>query len=122
MYDPDYSIPFRNTVYATVGPGSVWVRPLQAPTTTFSSFQASHRILHSAQIHTPERGEPEYNVPHAPTDAMVGSTSNNLGSKSSDSESGSSTVTEGSGTSVVTVLNRSIATSTTGSATSQVTP
>ena len=120
MYDPDYSIPFRNTIYATVGPGSVWVRPLQAPTTTFSSFQNSHRIIHRAQIHIPERGEPEYNVPHAPTDAMVGSTSNTLGPKSSDSDSGSSTVTEGSGTSIVTVLNRPIATGTTNSTKSQV--
>ena len=120
MYDPDYSIPFRNTIYATVGPGSVWVRPLQAPTTTFSSFQSSHRIIHHAQVHTPRRDEPEYHLPHTPTDAMVGSTSNNLGSKLSDSESDSSTVTGGSGTSVATVLNRPITTSTTDSTKSQV--
>ena len=120
MYDPDYSIPFRNTIYATVGPGSVWVRPLQAPTNTFSSFQSSHRIIHNAQIHTTERGEPEYQNPHTPTDAMASSTSNNLGSKLSDSESDSSTITQGSGTSIDTVLNRPIATGTTNSTKSQV--
>ena len=121
MIDPDYSIPFRNTIYATVGPGSVWVRPLQAPITSFSSFQNSHQIIHSAQVHIPEREEPEYHIPHTHTDAMVGSTDNNLGSKLSDSESESSTVTEGSGTSIDTVLNRPIATGKINSTKSQVT-
>ena len=121
MFDPDYAIPFRNTVYASVGPGSVWVRPLRAPITSFSSFQSSHQIIHSAQVHISERDEPEYHIPHTPTDAMVGSTDNNVGLKVSDTESDSSTVTEGSGTSTDTVLNRPIATGKTNSTKSQVT-